>query len=86
LAGAGPARIFDKTDAQPALHDRIKAALESGDTPLTTDRLVAYEHYTTLSHLMPMPEVGDAGAAEEIIQLVDKMMRLIHPLVEAGAA
>jgi hypothetical protein len=36
-----PQPSLPETDAQPALHDRIKGALERGETPFTTDRLVA---------------------------------------------
>jgi len=70
------------TDRTPSeLGGKLHELVGSPDTPYDPNRLKVAEQWTTLSHTVPSPTLGDTGDVETVIGEALEMVRLIDPLV-----
>ena len=71
------------TDRTPReLVSRMRELVDSPNNPYDLNRLTVAEQWTTLTHTVPKPILGDTGQVERVIDEVLQMVKLIQPLVQ----
>ena len=65
----------------PGFFERLKEAISSTNSLYDVSRLKPARTATTLSHSIPLPEMGELDQVKEVIEEAWKMVDLICPIV-----